>query len=95
MSEAAIIPLFGPSDSDWITTIRTRDGRVLNRRICPGRMDEADAVRVSIHASELAPSDIIDVSARRAGDATVIADRVEDEFKQLMASLESAIGRVK
>lgn len=91
MKSSSVIPLFGPSGSDWITTVRTRDGRVINRRICPGTIAEEDAVRLSVHASDLSPSDIADVSVRRASDARILTERVDDEFKALMGRVQSML----
>lgn len=88
MSGASAISFFGPTDSDWITTIRTRDGRVLNRRISPGgTMSEEAAISFSIRASELHPAEVLDCSARRAGDPALIVSEVDDHFQRLMRRL--------
>ena len=84
----AVISLFSPTASDWITTIRTKDGRLINRRICPGnQMSEQDAISMSIRVSGLSSSEVIDCSARRAGDPALIVSETDDHFQRLMRRL--------
>lgn len=85
MSANDVMSLFSPSASDWITTIMTRDGRVFNRRISPGNgMTEMDALVLSIRASNLRDSDVVDQSARRAGDNVLVVSEADDHFQKLM-----------
>jgi hypothetical protein len=83
----SVISLFSPSDSDWVTTIRTRDGRVLNQRISPGSMTEDEAMRMSVRTAGLAHADVLDCFARRVGDSSVVSSQVEDHFERLMRRL--------
>ncbi len=70
--------LFGPSDTDWIVTLVTVDGRVVNRRIAPGRIDEETAVRAAMNASEIFLKDLDSYSVRRASDRSLVTNG--DEF---------------
>ena len=83
-----VISLFTPGASDWIVTIRTCDCRVINRRISPGNtMSEEDAVAMSIKASNLNPAEVVDSSARRAGDVALVVSDADDHFQRLMRRL--------
>jgi hypothetical protein len=73
-----VMGMFGPSDTDWIVTLVTVDGRVVNRRIAPGRIDEESAVRVAMNASEIFLKDLDSYSVRRAADRSLVTNG--DEF---------------
>lgn len=75
--------LYSPSDTDWIVTIRTKDGGVSSRRITPGSMDEARALRVAMCANGMSGLEVASWSIRRAGDREVVADEVEDAFARI------------
>lgn len=83
MIPAQIGGLYSPGGSDWIVTIRTKDGGVSSRRITPGSMDEARALRVALSANGMSGNEVASWSIRRAGDREVVADEVEDAFARI------------
>ena len=83
MIPAQIGGLYSPGASDWIVTIRTKDGGVSSRRITPGSMDEARALCVALSANGMSGNEVASWSIRRAGDREVVADEVEDAFARI------------
>lgn len=73
-----VVSLFGPSDQDWIVTLVTKDGRVVNRRVSPGKIEEEAAVRFAMCASEIMLADLDSFSVRRACDRSLVTNG--DEF---------------
>lgn len=72
-SEATeVIGILGPSDSDWIVTLVTKDGRVVTRRMTPGRISEEQAVRFAMNASEILLSNLDYFTVRRASDRSLV-----------------------
>jgi hypothetical protein len=81
---ADIIPLFGPSDADWIVTLVTKGGKISSRRVTPSTIDEESAVRVAMNASEMKLADLDCYSVRRAADRSLVTNG--DDF---LASLRA------
>ena len=78
ISVSEVVPLFGPSDSDWIVTIVTKAGKIISRRVSPGRLEEETAVRVAMSASEISIGDLDSYTIRRAADRSLAVNG--DEF---------------
>lgn len=78
VSASEVIPLFGPSESDWIVTLVTKAGKIISRRVSPGRLDEESAVRVALNASEVSLANLDCYSIRRAADRSLVTNG--DEF---------------
>lgn len=78
LSAAEVIPLFQPSDTDWIVTLVTKQGRTISRRISGGRLEEEVAVRIAMNASEISLADLDSYMIRRASDRSLVVNG--DEF---------------
>lgn len=78
LSAAEVIPLFQPSDHDWIVTLVTKEGRTISRRISGGRLEEEAAVRVAMNASEISLQNLESYMIRRASDRSLVVNG--DEF---------------
>jgi len=70
--------LFSPSENDWIVTLVTTEGLIINRRISPSTIDESTAVRYAMSASQIRISNLDSYSVRRASDRSLVANG--DEF---------------
>lgn len=84
MIAAEVIPLFGPSEADWIVTLVAKGGKITSRRVTPGTIDEESAVRVAMNASEMKLADLDCYSVRRAADRSLVTNG--DDF---LASLRA------
>ena len=73
-SAAEVIPMFGPSESDWIVTLVAKGGKISSRRVTPGTIDEESAVRVAMNASEMKLADLDCYSVRRAADRSLVTN---------------------
>ena len=69
---AEVIGILGPSDSDWIVTLTTKDGATVTRRVTPGRISEEQAVRFAMNASEILLVNLECFSIRRASDRSLV-----------------------
>lgn len=74
LSATEVIPLFQPSDHDWIVTLVTKQGRTISRRISGGRLEEEAAVRVAMNASEVSLADLDSYTVRRASDRSLVVN---------------------
>lgn len=63
--------VFDPSDSDWVVSVRYRDGVVRNRRVTPGRISEQQAIDFALVAERRKIEEVEWMAVRRAGDRTI------------------------
>ena len=80
--------VFHPSDSDWVVSIRFRDGRSVNRRINPGTVTEEQAIGFALAAEQRRIEEVDWMAARRASDRTIQFSGV-DEFIERMRRLKT------
>lgn len=86
---ASALSIFEPSDSDWVVTVATKDGRVLNRRITPSTMSETEALRLILVSEMIRPETVADAKIQRAGaKASFAAILANDPFLALVQRLK-------
>lgn len=62
---------FHPADSDWVVSIRYRDGVVRQRRISPGTITQDQALSFALASDRRRVEEIEWTATRRASDRTV------------------------
>jgi hypothetical protein len=67
----AVASVFHPSDSDWVVSIRFRDGVIRQRRISPGTITEDQAINYALAAERKSIHAVEWLAARRASDRTI------------------------
>ena len=83
MLHPAAAQITTPGSSDWIVTIERKDGGIVSRRISPGSMDEPAAIRIALTAGGMSGLEVDRWSIRRAGEAVVSVDAVDDFLEAL------------
>ena len=84
LSASEVIPLFQPSDSDWVVTLVVKTGDVISRRVAPGRVSEEAAVRAAMCASMIDMCNLETYSIRRAEDRSLTIETNGDSFLEML-----------
>lgn len=74
---------FHPSDSDWVVSIRFKDGRSVNRRINPGTITEEQAIGFALAAEGQRMDAVEWMAARRASDRTIELSGVDTFIERM------------
>lgn len=92
----SVMGVVAPSGSDWVVTLLLRDGRVLNRRICPGIGTDEQALALALRVQGVGPSEVADAVVRRAQDSRHIeTERTDDEWTRLVSSMRGNNGNLR
>ncbi len=92
----SVMGVVSPSGSDWVVTLLLRDGRVFNRRICPGVGTDEQALALALRIQGVGPSEVGDAVVRRASDSRKIeTERTDDEWQRLVRSMRANDGNLR
>lgn len=92
----SVLGVVSPSGSDWVVTLLLRDGRVFNRRICPGVGTDEQALSLALRIQGVGPSEVADAVVRRASESRQIeTERTDDEWQRLVRGMRANDGNLR
>lgn len=87
--------LVAPAPTDWIVTLRTKDGAVVRYRVSPGTVSEAVALERAMRAGRLSPVQVEQVELCRASERAVAlglaTDGLDRQFRALLADARRGV----